>query len=165
MSGKKKCLKCGAPASVFINLVKTGHAASSAYCAEHADELGVFAPGAYAFLDSAEAGHEAESHTHGAQCHGCGFTLRDWKRTGRFGCPECYQAFEDKIAPALKRLHADTVHRGKIPRSAYSPGLIANRIQELQRQLESAVEEERFEDAAHTRDLMSELKSWKPANS
>ncbi|WP_309396981.1 UvrB/UvrC motif-containing protein [Cerasicoccus maritimus] len=164
MSGKKKCVICGATAKVFINLVKTGHSAHSAYCLEHADELGLLSPGAYALLDSAETNH-AEQHHNSAKCPSCGFTLRDWKRTGRFGCADCYQAFEEKIMPALKRLHTDSVHRGKIPHAAITPGLVANRIQELQRQLDSAVQEERFEDAAQTRDLMAELKSWKPHNS
>ncbi len=152
---------CGETATVFVNLVKTGHTAHSAYCAAHAEELGILSPGAYALLDASDSGHESDNHLHATKCSSCGFSLRDWKRTGRFGCADCYKAFAEKIEPALKRLHTDTVHRGKIPRNAFTPGLIANRIQDLQRQLDSAVQEERFEDAALTRDMMTELLSWK----
>ncbi len=160
MSGKKQCVKCGAKAQVYVNLVKTGHMAHSAYCLEHAEQLGLLSPGAYAFLD---AGEHGEFHNHDASaCPTCGFGLRDWKRTGRFGCPECYGTFKDKIEPALKRLHADTVHRGKIPHHAYNETLVKNRIRDLQKQLDEAVKEERFEDAAATRDLMTELQSWEP---
>lgn len=163
MSGKKQCVKCGAKAQVFVNLVKTGHMAHSAYCLEHAEELGLLSSGAYAFLDAGEH-EELSGHQHSQFCPACGFSLRDWKRTGRFGCPDCYEAFSDKIAPALQRLHSDTVHRGKIPRGAYSQSLVQNRIAELQKQLDAAVKEERFEDAAAARDLMSELESWKPGD-
>lgn len=154
-------MKCGAKATVFINLVKTGHSAHSAYCLEHAEELGLLSLGAYAFLDAGEH-DETFTHHHAQTCPSCGFSLRDWKRTGRFGCGDCYEAFLDKIEPALKRLHADSVHRGKIPRRAYSQSLVANRIRDLQKQLDEAVKEERFEDAAATRDLMTELQSWQP---
>lgn len=135
--------------------------AHSAYCASHAEELGILSPGAYAFLDGADAGADVSS---GQKCPTCGFSLRDWKRDGRFGCADCYDTFMEKIEPALKRLHADTIHRGKIPHNAYTPVLIENRIKDLKKQLDNAVKEERFEDAAATRDLMSELKSWKPDN-
>lgn len=157
VSGKKKCLVCGGKAQVYVNLVKTGHMAHSAYCMTHAEELGLLSVGAYAFLDANEAGAD---HSPGQKCPTCGFSLRDWKRDGRFGCADCYETFKDKIEPALKRLHADTVHRGKIPHRAYTPVLIQNRIADLQKQLDEAVADERFEDAATTRDLMSELKAW-----
>jgi len=163
VSGKKQCTQCGAKATVFVNLVKTGHTAHSAYCLEHAEQLGLLSSGAYAFLDA--GAQEGESITHTSQtCPTCGFSLRDWKRTGRFGCSDCYEAFAEKIEPALKRLHTDSVHRGKIPRRAYSQSLVENRIKDLQRQLDDAVKEERFEDAAATRDLMTELESWKAGN-
>ncbi|GHB93733.1 hypothetical protein GCM10007047_06560 [Cerasicoccus arenae] len=154
---------CGEVAKVYVNLVKTGHMAHSAYCLAHAEELGILSPGAYALLD-AENGAEADSHSSLMRCASCGFSLRDWKRTGRFGCADCYDTFSEKIEPALKRLHLDTVHRGKIPKGAYSSVIVENRIRDLQRQLENAVQEERFEDAAAARDLMSELKSWQPSD-
>ncbi|MGE9294841.1 MAG: UvrB/UvrC motif-containing protein [Puniceicoccales bacterium] len=157
MSSKKQCSVCGQTAKVFVTLVKTGHVSHSSYCVHHADELGLLGDGAYALLDSGETKGTTD---HDANCcPGCGFGLRDWKRTGRFGCAECYDAFADKIRPALERLHTDTVHRGKIPSGAVSPSLINNRIRELRARLESAVKDERFEDAAEARDEMSALRA------
>jgi len=157
VNSKKQCSQCGKKAEVFVTLVKTGHTSQSAYCWMHAEQLGLFSVGAYALLD---AGSTPRTQTiDRVCCPTCAFTLRDWKRTGRFGCPECYTAFADKISPALDRLHADTVHRGKVPRRGLTPELIRNRMVDLQHRLDSAVREERFEDAAEARDEMSALES------
>ncbi|MEO0796133.1 MAG: UvrB/UvrC motif-containing protein [Verrucomicrobiota bacterium] len=160
MSEKKKCCVCGKDAEVYIKLIKSDQTVEKHYCLEHAEESGVLQDTSYALLEEGDEILPPVGEATNERCPSCGFSLRDWKKSGRFGCAHCYGTFEEKIQPALERLHSDTVHRGKIPRQAYNPVLIANRIKDLQKQLENAVKEERFEDAAATRDEMSTLKSF-----
>ena len=47
-------------------------------------------------------------------CPVCGFTLRDIKKTSRFGCSECYKVFENYID---KRSIGDGEYKGKTPKS------------------------------------------------
>lgn len=157
MSAAKQCAQCQQPATWFVSLVKNGQVTTMACCEHHATELGWTQAGAHGFLDEADATTPAGAI--GAKgCPACGFTLRDWKRTGRFGCPECYDTFKVQILPALERLHTDTFHRGKFPRRLANPALIANRMRELQEQLDRQVQAERYEEAAQTRDEMSVLR-------
>lgn len=160
MSKSKQCSVCGQPATIFITLVKNGQVVSMACCPTHAEEMGLNQTGACGWLDDSLGENGLETTpTSRLRCPECGFTARDWKRTGRLGCPHCYEVFAEKLVPALQRLHSGTIHRGKFPHQAISPQLIVNRIQELQEQLEREVQEERYEDAAATRDQMSELRS------
>lgn len=47
----------------------------------------------------------------------CGTRYADFKKTGRFGCPDCYQTFSSQVAVLLPRIHAGkSRHKGKSPR-------------------------------------------------
>ena len=51
------------------------------------------------------------------QCPKCNLTLEEFRRIGKFGCANCYEAFADKIDPILRRVHSgNTKHSGKIPK-------------------------------------------------
>ena len=39
------------------------------------------------------------------KCSSCGFTLTDFQKIGRLGCPKCYDVFQSQLAPLLKRIH------------------------------------------------------------
>lgn len=39
------------------------------------------------------------------KCTFCGQTLEDFKKTGLFGCPNCYQEFREVIEPILDEIH------------------------------------------------------------
>ena len=48
------------------------------------------------------------------RCPGCGMTFDEFTMVGKFGCAECYGVFGPLIEDNMKRLHGDSVHRGKI---------------------------------------------------
>jgi protein arginine kinase activator len=106
------------------------------------------------------------------KCAACGLTYEDFKKVGRLGCAQCYNAFKNNLTPLLKRIHGSNQHIGKSP----DPLLIkefkvASKIQDeleaAKLDLQKAVKKEEFEEAASLRDkikfLEKKLKDQKSA--
>ena len=93
-----------------------------------------------------------------ARCGGCGATLRDFRETGRVGCADCYQSFDNPLRELLRRLHGSTNHTGKRYSgvAAGPPGVLAAPagLRELREELRRAIEAEQFERAAELRDRL-----------
>lgn len=91
-------------------------------------------------------------------CPKCGMTFEDFRKTGRFGCAECYETFKKTIMPLLQKIHGSTHHFGKSPQEI-SGGEMGKEmfVKELQDKLRTAVEKEEFEEAARLRDKIKEL--------
>ncbi|MCM8761344.1 MAG: UvrB/UvrC motif-containing protein [Candidatus Omnitrophica bacterium] len=92
-----------------------------------------------------------------AKCPSCGFTYDDFKKMGRLGCSECYEAFRKYLEPLLKRIHGANRHVGKVPISAGKTIKDTQTLQTLKMQLEKAIQSEEFEEAARLRDKIREL--------
>jgi len=107
-------------------------------------------------LGSAE---EMKAESPGVKCPSCGFTQADFKKTGRLGCAVCWEAFEAGLAALLKAMHKSDRHAGKVPSKAAHTLVITEQIKELSDNLEKAVREEKYEDAAHIRDQIRQLES------
>ncbi|NJD19108.1 MAG: hypothetical protein FIA95_07490 [Gemmatimonadetes bacterium] len=95
------------------------------------------------------------------RCSFCGLTFRDFRETGRLGCPHCYASFEAHLRGLLRRIHGGTQHVGKV----YLPPdpsatEMEKRLETLRRKLQRAVETEDFERAARLRD---EIRTLEPA--
>ena len=48
------------------------------------------------------------------RCQGCNNTFEDILSTGKFGCPECYETFENEIDELLNRIHGKNRHVGRL---------------------------------------------------
>ncbi len=83
------------------------------------------------------------------KCDTCGCTWEQFRETGRFGCSDCYTAFDKPITPLVKRLHGATSHVGL---GVTLPSRAPVRLPELQKQLDQAIAKEEFERAAELRD-------------
>lgn len=94
-----------------------------------------------------------------SECRGCGFTLETFRKVGRLGCPQCYQAFSAEIAQRLPSMHKAPKHKGYIPEGQVKQQAILSELAGLSEDLEKAVSEERFEDAAALRDRISDLET------
>lgn len=103
----------------------------------------------------------------GIFCASCGWDYASFRKTGRLGCPDCYQAFYDTLKSAIGAMHRGTTHTGKLP-SAFTgtmPGkntvnaaVLRKELEKLQNSLNAAVAAEEFERAVILRDKISELK-------
>lgn len=52
------------------------------------------------------------------KCVSCGMSYDEFKKVGRLGCAQCYDAFRESLAPLLKRIHSAGSHTGKQPKHA-----------------------------------------------
>ena len=48
------------------------------------------------------------------KCDSCNSTFDDIVNTGRYGCPNCYDVFEDRMDPILKKLQGANRHSGRL---------------------------------------------------
>lgn len=90
-------------------------------------------------------------------CPNCHLSLNALKQTGRFGCSECYQAFESVLPYYLNRMQSGKRHVGKRKQSDKIQHFDTEKNR-LKHALEVAIKEERYEEAAKLRDEIKALK-------
>lgn len=108
------------------------------------------------------------------RCPVCGASFRDISQSGKVGCAECYHVFHDQFLPSVQRIHGNTCHNGKIPTGMSMQVMPESnltvtkeepktetaqqrKIRELKEQLQTAIAEQNFEQAAVLRDQIKEL--------
>lgn len=91
------------------------------------------------------------------QCDVCGVKFVEFRNTGRLGCPHDYDAFREELLPLLESIHGDTRHHGKAPRRAPRARASHAELTQLRKQLQQAVHEEKYEEAARLRDRIRQL--------
>lgn len=92
-------------------------------------------------------------------CPACHMRPSDFKKTGRLGCPRCYETFAEQLKPMLRNMHEDTTHTGKmLAREQRS-----RELQVLRADLQEAVARQDFEQAAVLRDRIKEVEAAPPA--
>lgn len=96
-------------------------------------------------------------------CPECGITLSEFRAKGRFGCPRDYEVFAEHLDPLLERIH-DTQpakHTGRLPESGGREEVVEKRLTlaDLRKQLDAAVAEENYEQAAKLRDQIKDMES------
>lgn len=96
-------------------------------------------------------------------CPRCHLRRVDFKKSGRLGCPDCYETFADELIPLLRAMHRHDQHRGKIPEREREQVRTCAEMAALQHALESAVAEEKFEEAARLRDAIQALREADPS--
>jgi protein arginine kinase activator len=86
-------------------------------------------------------------------CKKCNMTMQEFRKTGRFGCAECYKTFHSYITPILRKVHGgNTVHKGKIPKRIGGNLHLRRELETLKKDLLDAIQQEEFEKAATIRD-------------
>ncbi len=103
------------------------------------------------------------------KCNQCGYTFDDIISTGKLGCGNCYDVFEEKLDNIIKKIQGSNRHVGrigkitenKIEKTSTTENEKSNsnksKIEELKENLKLAVKEERYEDAAKIRDEIKKL--------
>lgn len=162
------CDNCGSTdAVVHLTQIVNNQMSTHRLCEKCAAEKGLETtpePAAFPLTDLlAQMGKEptAEAEQPTTQCSFCGLTFRDFRETGRLGCPHCYETYATHLQRLLRRVHGSTQHVGKVylpPDPSASD--LERRLQALRRKLNRAVESEDFERAAELRD---EIRSLEPA--
>ena len=92
------------------------------------------------------------------ECPNCGISYDDFKKFGRLGCSECYNAFKEYLGSLLKKIHGSNLHLGKTPQDLPIPsGPKIETLRDLKGQLQEAIQKEDFEKAAELRDKIRTL--------
>ena len=131
-------------------------------CEKCAKEKGVTDPQGFALADlllGLGASSEMDSAGPELECSTCGFTQVDFKKTGRLGCSTCYTVFSEPLEGMLKQMHKGTQHIGKVPKALRAQLDITKQQDQLNEQLQKAIEMENYEEAARLRDHLKELES------
>jgi len=93
------------------------------------------------------------------RCPECGTSLGTVRRSGRVGCPRCYQTFREHLDPLLERVHGAVSHLGRRPEAGDQRTDTRRRLRRLQADLGRAVDQEDFEAAARLRDQIAALET------
>ena len=102
------------------------------------------------------------------KCDSCGSTFEDIINTGKYGCANCYDVFEDRMDPILKKLQGANRHNGRLGKISdnnvkfekneeKAENKTDNKLEKLQEDLKQAIKEERYEDAAKIRDEIKKM--------
>ena len=159
-----KCKFCNKSATVHLSQIVENKVHKIDLCEECAKAKGVDDPVGYSLTDllaGLGSGKELSDEIV-IECPTCGYAQRDFKKSGRFGCPECYDVFAENMDEMLRGMHKGTCHKGKAPAQIARSLNVSARLDSMQRDLDAAIEREDFEKAAVLRD---EIKQLKEANS
>jgi protein arginine kinase activator len=158
MAEKIKCSVCGKEATVHLTQIVNNKIHKVDLCEDCAQKKGVTDPEGFSLADLlSKSPPEPAGAAAGAQCPVCGYRAADFRRTGRFGCPSCYETFADLVKPVLEDMHAGTSHSGKVPSVALKRYASQIETKRLQDALAKAVAEENYELAAQYRDQIREI--------
>ncbi len=108
------------------------------------------------------------------KCENCGYTFEDIAHTGKVGCANCYEVFEDRLAPIIRRIQSSNHHVGRIGKRIDKKieerqERKGNKVQDkkektpkeklegLKEDLKQAIKEEKYEEAAKLRDEIKKL--------
>lgn len=101
---------------------------------------------------------QQDSSQQSTSCPGCEFTFRQFLNEGKLGCPQCYETFSQQLPKVLKKIQSSSTHTGKEPgKLRNSNEWVKKQITVAREKLQSAIVDERFEEAAKLRDEIKEL--------
>lgn len=167
-----QCNLCNNEATVHLSQIVEGEVHKIDLCENCAKQKGVDDPVGYSLTDfllglgseqqSQQGTQETKkssssSHTE-VRCPHCGFSQSDFKKSGRLGCPECYEAFGEILESGLKSMHKGSRHVGKVPEAYRQSRDLNEKLKSLKERLDNAVAQEHFEEAAQLRDEINQLK-------
>jgi protein arginine kinase activator len=160
-----KCELCSdTEATVQVTQVVNGAVKKWNLCDSCASQEGFNIQGPISFTDilfGMGDGAPEPSTQEPKSCPSCHMQRSDFKKNSRLGCPECYETFAFELRPLIEAMHKGSQHEGKIPQNAK----ISADIARLQAQLDKAVSEQHFEEAARLRDEINSCKARHSAES
>ncbi|MGC9259629.1 MAG: UvrB/UvrC motif-containing protein [Phycisphaerae bacterium] len=177
----QECMKCSRPALIHITEVADHGPPRKIIeihlCLEHAIEAGLM--GAPVLIGKTSADQSPKKHPpmdpdlakleeldaaerredavdSSMRCPTCDMTWAQFQKHGLLGCANDYTVFSEPLTDLIASMHErHTQHIGKIPPQSSSADTIARaKLIQLQVQLNAAVQEERYEEAARLRDQL-----------
>lgn len=164
MAKPKDCSGCTKQATIHLTQIINNQIKKLDFCEDCPHQKGVTDPEGFSLAELLASGPLTGGTESPQQvvCAGCGMTPHDFKKSGRLGCGTCYDTFRDMLMPMLQSMHRGMSHTGKVPAGMLERVTLRRELEGLRAELETAVREERFEDAARHRDALRQLQSGPP---
>ena len=156
------CENCKEPATIHLTQIINGKMHKIDLCAKCPNAKSIEDPTGFSLADQLlglGAAEEMKANSDEVVCPKCGFSQVDFKKSGRLGCPACYETFRSGLEPLLRNMHRGTRHKGKIPARFQTARELRTRLDALDAKLKSAVGKEDYEEAAALRDRMREIET------
>jgi protein arginine kinase activator len=148
-----KCEKCPKQASLHITEVLGEDRFEEHHLCEQCAHEYLYEPQGKKGIKGLEGLEEEElGALNHRECPQCGVKFVEFRNTGRLGCPHDYEAFAEELVPLLENIHGDSRHCGKTPRRLPQTRQTQSELTRLRRQLQDAVSQEAYEEAAKIRD-------------
>ncbi|MBR3885782.1 MAG: UvrB/UvrC motif-containing protein [Clostridia bacterium] len=92
-------------------------------------------------------------------CENCNTSLTDILNSGEVGCYNCYMTFREEIRNYLIQKQGSFNHIGKVATKRFSKQKIENKIKDLEKQKQDAVDAENFIAAEALKNQIEKLRS------
>ncbi len=122
---KKKCMKCGKPASHKFTRIQDGQIYDLYLCGDHAAEMSPYQKPKQVPLSEILEGLLKQDFNlkvgggsqapGGVRCRHCGLPFESYRKNLLLGCSECYDSFHDYLLADLRRFHGEVRHVGRRP--------------------------------------------------
>lgn len=174
------CQKCGKKnANIYYKQTVNGHTKEYALCEDCAEKLkqkGEFEIKMPSLFDSFDdhfpfddffgignliGNKPQEIRTENKKCTLCGSTFDQLVERGKVGCAKCYEVFEDELKRTVESIHGKEKYVGRFPKKLRAKRSAEDKINELKKQLDSAVSKQEYEQAAVIRDEIRKLEENK----
>ncbi len=153
-----KCDVCEKEAVVHLTQVLDGEMKEVHLCEKHAKAQGIDINSPISITDILMGLGEAKqgiASELSLSCPRCGMAREEFRKTGRLGCPDCYNTFMAELAAAVKAMHHANQHIGKIPAREGVQTRVKSKIARLKKDLDAAIAREDYEKAAGIRDQIN----------
>ena len=159
-----KCDKCGAPSVYHSTYIVNGVSQSTNLCRDCALKEGVFTTQKTSLFDDIFSSFSdllGFEQVENVVCPVCKTTLKEFKASGKLGCPNCYEVFREEVTKVIKRIAPFEKHKQEAIKTKEIKQKLTKeeQIAELRDQMKQAVAEERYEDAAKIKKQITKLES------
>jgi protein arginine kinase activator len=152
------CDFCDDPAEFTDVQIKSGVHTTKNYCKLHAAEAG-FSVGQVdlSVVLNMPASMLPNSQTE-LRCSDCGMSIAQYKEKSLLGCPTCYETFASQLKHVIANVQDNhTHHIGRAPSTESVDVSRHLEVRRLLKQLDKAVTQEKYEQAADIRDKIRSL--------
>lgn len=159
-----KCDKCGAPSVYHSTYIVNGISQSTNLCRDCAIKEGIFSNQKTSLFDdlfSTFSDLLSFDKVENISCPVCKTTLKEFKSTSKLGCSNCYEVFREEISKIIKRIAPFEKHQQDTIKIKPAKQKLSKeeQIALLREEMKSAVEEERYEDAAKIKKQITKLEN------
>lgn len=158
MARPEQCSHCNKKATIHFSQIVNNKVYKLDMCEECPLKKEVIDPGNFSISEIFDPQPKtAKIVADNSSCPSCGFTYKDFEKRGRLGCPDCFNHFTGAVDVIVKDMHYGVEHNGKAPEIALKRVGLTKEITQVRNDLDAAITNEDFEQAAILRDKIVEL--------